>query len=118
MRHLLTAVLIATALASPIKAEVLEMQCTYPNGEPITFVFDTEQQTVFQLNQDEDMETQVLIWNDHVIGWTNLLNDDQFSMIRMLMLDRATLRLQSSWLANLVPGLASLDELVQCVRPI
>lgn len=117
-RSILAATMISPILALHAEAEILEVQCTYPNGEPIVYQFDMEGENVFLMGDNDDVENFVLIWNDRVIGWANIFDDEQFSMIHMLMLDRSTLILQSSWISNMLPAMAGMDRLVQCVRPI
>lgn len=119
MKHLMTAALVATVLALPVKAEQIVLRCAFPQGNTINFELDTDLQSIIQQDAGEATGTQIIVWNDHVIAWVIFTEDEQFTVIETLMLDRETLILETSWIMNNAPNIGNiLNASSQCFRPI
>jgi hypothetical protein len=71
MKHLLTAILTATALASPVSAETYMVNCS--NEDPsnnVTLVIDnTNQALSFAGQEGVSFRLTTTIWNDNYIGF-------------------------------------------------
>ena len=71
MKHLLTAALIATALASPVSAETYTVNCSNEDvSNNVTLVIDTTNQALsFAEQEGVSFRLTTTIWNDDYIGF-------------------------------------------------
>lgn len=118
MKYLLAAALTVIALASPVRSEVIEIQCMHQSGAISVYQFDMGQETVSKMGSADYGNTRVLLWNDYVIGWTTIVDDEQSSMLLTRLLDRKTLMLQYTPLVNLSWEARAFDEHIQCVNSL
>jgi len=71
MKHLLTAALIATTLASPVSAETYTVNCSNEDvSNNVTLVIDTTNQALsFAEQEGVSFRLTTTIWNDDYIGF-------------------------------------------------
>lgn len=71
MKHLLTATLISTALASPVRAETYMVNCSNEDvSNNVTLVIDTTNQALsFAEHEGVSFRLTTTIWNDDYIGF-------------------------------------------------
>ncbi|MGV6889619.1 hypothetical protein ACTYEO_10260 [Rhodophyticola sp. SM2404] len=71
MKHLLTAALIATATASPVRGETYTVNCSTEDGSNyLSVLIDTTNQTLIVDGQNTTRDgLDITIWNDDYIGF-------------------------------------------------
>lgn len=71
MKHLLTAVLIATAISSPLRGETYTVNCSTEDGSNyLSVLIDTTNQTLILDGQNTTRDgLDITIWNDDYIGF-------------------------------------------------
>ncbi len=104
MKHLLTAALIATAIASPLSAREVVLNCERigADDDALDFMLRVNTETLsaayIGINFDEPMHT--MISNDEYVIWARGVNLGPAGIVGwMLHLDRQSLRLQHSYSA-------------------
>ena len=127
MKHLLAAALIATALASPVRGEIISVACEMlPNEETntffvwqTTFILDTDAETVSwpddQPVSDDNSEFMNFIWHSDFIAWQSVR--ERLGMVTSFYLHRKSLEMQQSVYFASQPDRAEFANL-QCARPI
>ena len=119
-RTILATTIAAATFAGTAQGEVLEIQCTSgtePNTDRVTYQFDMEQKTAFQVGVADDVEFRVIIWNDSLIAWNQMKVNRPYPVFGTHVIDRATLKLQSAWFLFGLIEFPMLDT-AECVRPL
>ncbi|WP_340302023.1 hypothetical protein [Roseobacter sp. HKCCD7870] len=128
MKHILTAALIATALASPVRGETITLICT--DGR--TYWDDVRREAILVQSEfvlDKDLMTvsvsrflnpgpiPLAFWSDEAIGWMYQslpLPNDLHGALHSAVLDIKTMRLSSAVVSN--EGITQRQE--NCTRPL
>ena len=123
MKHLLTAALIATALTSPVRGEVITLICTDGrtymdpiSGEMILmqseYQLDKDLMTVWVSRYLNPDPIPLAFWSDEAIGW--MYQNIHFPELSSEVLDIETMRLSSATVTN--EGVTQRQQ--NCTRPL
>jgi hypothetical protein len=124
MKHLLTAALIAAALASPVRGGVISLICTDGSTymDPISgelilmqseYQLDKDLMTVWVSRYLNPDPIPLAFWSDEAIGW--MYQSSNFpGSIHSAVLDIETMRLSSAVVTN--EGITQRQQ--NCTRPI
>ncbi|WP_340296628.1 MULTISPECIES: hypothetical protein [unclassified Roseobacter] len=114
MKHLLTAALIATALASPVRGESVYIECSDLGARHIKEGWTLYPDTMLVTYEDVPMEFShaIIKWTDEIVAWT--WSSDIGKFVFTYVLDLETMQMLEAYVTNL----RVLETRYQCTRPL
>lgn len=126
MKHLLTAALVAIALASPVRGEEVYISC-FPNNEntdpPFGLKIDTSTwSAVFTISSGREIPAETLFINQYgnqPVTWVVNWGENGIDSPDIVILQRSTLRAVTSYIGeSALFANFPLIRFYQCVRPL
>ncbi len=120
MKHLLTATLIAAALASPVKGEIASVFCANldnPRDRTEITLDLSERRIIQQAGYGSVYTTQILVWNDALISWAQILDGGSEQFVATFYLTRPYLVLSELPYDNNTNSIGMVERYdYQCTR--
>ncbi|WP_340261673.1 energy transducer TonB family protein [Roseobacter sp. HKCCA0882] len=120
MKHLLTATLIATTLASPVRGEIASIYCANldnPRDRTEITLDLSEKKIIQQASYGSVYTTQILVWNDALISWAQILDGGSDQFVTTFYLTRPYLVLSEFPYDNSTNNIGMVERYdYQCTR--